>query len=240
LILIALVLSLGGALYLDEQPPTGLMFAFVIAAWILSVAVHEFGHAWIAYLGGDTSVQARGYLTLDPLKYTDLQTSLVFPLLALALGGIGFPGGAVFLQPNLMRNRLWRSLASLAGPFGTLLVLMTIGILTSLLGRAGRADDALVQALSLLAYLQASALVLNLLPIPGLDGFGVLRPFLPAPVLRLVLPLSGIFMMAMFALILLVPGFSARLFGVAGLLTDAMGISRTAIAAGFDGFRFWR
>jgi len=47
-------------------------------------------------------------------------------------------------------------------------------------------------------------------------------------------------MMAMFALILLVPGFSARLFGVAGLLTDAMGISRTAIAAGFDGFRFWR
>ena len=53
-----------------------------------------------------------GYLSFDPRRYGDLGTSLVIPLLALALGGIGFPGGAVYLRNDLMRSPFWRAAAS--------------------------------------------------------------------------------------------------------------------------------
>jgi Zn-dependent protease len=97
-----------------------LTFAFVAMTWVLSVGIHEFGHAFVAHKAGDTTIVDKGYLTLDPLKYSDLSTTLIFPLIALALGGIGFPGGAVYLREDLMRTKGWRSLASLAGPLGTL------------------------------------------------------------------------------------------------------------------------
>ena len=81
---------------------------------MLAVGVHEFCHAWVAYQGGDHTVVDKGYLTFDPRRYANLQTTLIWPLIALALGGIGFPGGAVYLRDDLMRTPLWRSAASLA------------------------------------------------------------------------------------------------------------------------------
>src|SRR3546814_20196756 len=77
---------------------------------------HEFSNSAVAGAGCDHTVRDKGYLTFDPRLYGDLGTSLVIPLLALALGGVGFPGGAVYLRQDLMRGPLWRSAASLAGP----------------------------------------------------------------------------------------------------------------------------
>ena len=53
------------------------------------------------------------HVSFDPRRYGDLGVSLVIPLIALAMGGIGFPGGAVYLRTDLMRSRPWRSAASL-------------------------------------------------------------------------------------------------------------------------------
>ncbi|MFV4649204.1 site-2 protease family protein, partial [Mycobacterium tuberculosis] len=135
----------------------------------------ESGHAFVAWRAGDTSVVGKGYLSLDPLKYTDLATTIIFPLIVLALGGIGFPGAAVYLRPDLMRSPMGRAMASLAGPAMTGAVLLLLGFGMSLAGGA----PTLFQALGFLAFLQATALILNLLPVPGLDGYGVIRPFLP-------------------------------------------------------------
>ncbi|WP_233220817.1 hypothetical protein [Chlorogloea sp. CCALA 695] len=49
---------------------------FVCVGWILSVCLHEFDHAIVAYWGGDTSVKDKGYLTLNPLKYTNINLCL--------------------------------------------------------------------------------------------------------------------------------------------------------------------
>src|SRR5215469_9621500 len=75
-----------------------MVFPFVLAGWLVSLCLHEYGHAIMAYRYGDFSVAGRGYLTLNPLRYTDPQFSIIFPLLILALGGIGLPGGAVYLN----------------------------------------------------------------------------------------------------------------------------------------------
>ena len=237
LILIAVCAGLGLALARMPDPPGVLTFLFVASSWLLSVVVHEFGHALAAYRAGDTTVAAKGYLTLDPLRYTDLTTTLVLPLLALALGGIGFPGGAVYLREDLMRTRAGRSLASLAGPLGTLAVLLFLGLLLSV-GPAGLGAP-LHRALAFLAFLQATALILNLLPVPGLDGFGVLRPFLPAAIAKGARRVEPLAFMVLFALILFVPLASDLFFAAALSLTQVLGVPGAAIGEGWDSFRFW-
>src|SRR5262245_30981546 len=68
-----------------------MVFPFVVLGWLVSLCLHEFGHAYAAYRYGDFSVVGKGYLTLNPLRYTDVQFSIIWPLMFLALGGIGLP-----------------------------------------------------------------------------------------------------------------------------------------------------
>ena len=97
------------------------VFLFVIAGWVVSLCLHEFGHAYTAWRFGDHDVAARGYLTLNPLKYSSPLLSLGLPLLFIALGGIGLPGGAVYIRTGLMTPRQ-RTLVSLAGPLANLVL----------------------------------------------------------------------------------------------------------------------
>jgi len=53
------------------------------------VCLHEFGHAWAAYRGGDYTVREKGYLTLNPIHYTHPVYSLLMPVVFMMLGGIG-------------------------------------------------------------------------------------------------------------------------------------------------------
>jgi Zn-dependent protease len=239
LILVAIFTALAFALARMPDPPGVLTFAFVAVGWILSVVVHEFCHAFVAYKAGDHTIVEKGYLTLDPLKYTDLSTSLVLPLIALALGGIGFPGGAVYLRDDLMRSRRGRALASLAGPLGTLTVLVGLAACLAADRAFGVETSPLSRAAAFLAFLQAFALVLNLLPLPSLDGFGVIRPYLPAGVQQQALKFGNLVFFGLFLAIFFVPAFNHALFRVVLTITDLFGVARPDIGAGLRAFRFW-
>ncbi len=163
------------------------MFAFIIGGWVISLCLHEFGHAITAFWGGDESVEDKGYLTLNPLKYTHPIISVVIPVLILLMGGIGFPGGAVYINIYALRKPWYRSLVSAAGPFANLVCLLLLALPFTQLPFDyifSWAPEEFLAALGLLALLQMTALFINLLPIPGLDGFGILEPFLPAEVLN--------------------------------------------------------
>ncbi|HEY2750781.1 site-2 protease family protein [Phenylobacterium sp.] len=234
-------ISLGAALV---RFPRGLLvFAFVMVGWILSVMAHEFSHAAVAWLGGDRTVAEKGYLSFDPRRYGDLGVSLVIPLIALAMGGIGFPGGAVYLRNDLMRGPLWRAAAALAGPAATLVVLLVLARGLSSWqagGVVGQGSTALFAALTMLAFLQATALILNLLPIPGLDGFGAIRPFLPARLMPQLRKVEGLAMVALLLLIFWVPGASGLLLRTAASLSATLGLDLGALQAGWAAFHFWR
>ncbi|AWM76586.1 site-2 protease family protein [Phenylobacterium parvum] len=226
------------ALLMTAQDWPPLTFIFVMLGWVLAVAVHEFGHAWIAWLGGDHTVEDKGYLSFDPRKYADLHTTLIWPLIALALGGIGFPGGAVWLREDLMRGPLWRSAASLAGPAGSFLVLVALSLPLAF-WPAGEAYQTLAAAIAFLAFLQATAVVLNLLPVPGFDGFGVLRPFLPVRVRVAASRIEPVAPLIVLAVLLLLPGASTVLFGLAVSLARAVGLPTDLVFQGLSDFRFW-
>jgi Zn-dependent protease len=239
LILMAIFAGLTFALARMDEPPGVLTFAFVAVGWILSVVVHEFAHAFVAYKAGDHTIVEKGYLTLDPLKYTDLSTSLILPLLALAVGGIGFPGGAVYLRDDLMRSKRGRALASLAGPLGTLAVLVGLAVCLAADRASGSESSPLTRAAAFLAFLQAFALVLNLLPLPGLDGFGVIRPYLPVAIQQQAVKVGGLVFIGLFLAIFFIPGVNHALFAVVLTITDLFGVERMDIGGGLGAFRFW-
>lgn len=104
-------------------------FAIVLFGWIFSLCLHEFSHALVAYYGGDYTVREKGYLTCNPLKYKHPLFSLILPLLFLVLGGIGLPGGVVYIERGRIRNRFVLSAMSLAGPFANLLLAIVLGLI---------------------------------------------------------------------------------------------------------------
>src|SRR5574342_312394 len=103
-------------------------FLVVLVGWIFSLCLHEFSHALVAYLGGDYTVRDKGYLTFNPLKYTHPVYSLLMPLLFLLMGGIGLPGGAVYIETWRLRSPNWRTAVSLAGPSSNLLLALILGL----------------------------------------------------------------------------------------------------------------
>lgn len=212
-----------------------LTFFIVLVGWVFSLCLHEFSHALVAYLGGDWTVREKGYLTFNPLKYTHPVFSLLLPLLFLVMGGIGLPGGAVYIETWRLRNEYWRSAMSLAGPMANVLVAIGLALVlnTTTIG-----STAYGPGLAFLAYLQVMAVVLNLIPVPPFDGYGVVEPFLPDSLRMRIAPVRGAFIWIVFLVLWFVP-FAGRALGLLiFIFTSLLGIPRELIATGYEQFTF--
>ena len=218
-----------------------LTILFVTAGWITSVCVHEFAHALVAYLGGDLSVKDSGYLDMNPLRYTNVLLSLVMPVLFLLLGGIGLPGGAVYINRAALRSRSWDSAVSVAGPVGTLLCGLLVALPFVIPGHGAWINQTNLNffaALAFLGFIEAVALVLNLLPVPGLDGFGIIRPWLPYSAQGFAIQYGQLGILAVFAALWLVPPVGQAFFGFVFDITNLIGIDPRFIIYGQAHMRF--
>jgi Zn-dependent protease len=213
------------------------VFAFVLAGWLLSLCLHEYAHAVVAYRGGDHTIPAAGYLTLNPLKYTHAVFSIVLPLVFLVIGGIGLPGGAVYINRALLRGRVRESLVSAAGPLTNVAFALALLLPTALLWR-DTGTTGFWAAVAFLGFLQMTAAVLNLLPVPGFDGFGIIEPWLSAEDRALAAKIGPFGMLVLFML-LLVPALNNAFFRGIFFLVDALGVPAGLAGAGLDLFRFW-
>jgi Zn-dependent protease len=207
----------------------------VLGGWAVSLCLHEFGHALVAYRSGDRSVRSKGYLTLDIRRYTDVGLSFVLPIVILLVGGIPLPGGAVWINHAAIRSRGARSLVSLAGPATNLV----LGALLTAAVALVPMPIGLAVGLSCLAFIQVIAFVLNIIPIPGLDGFGVLEPFLSLPARRMAARVRPWAPLVLFVLIIAVPGVSSAFFEVGGSLFAAAGGDARLAFLGYRELRFW-
>jgi Zn-dependent protease len=211
-------------------------FIVVLVGWVFSLCLHEFSHAAVAYAGGDTTVRDKGYLTFNPLKYTHPFYSLVLPLIFLALGGIGLPGGAVYIETWRLRSRAWISAVSLAGPASNLILAIVLGIILSMAPAAG---GGIWPGLAFLAFLQVSALVLNLIPLPPFDGFGALEPYLSPDVRGRVAQARGMLPWVVFFLLWYVPLVNGIFWQVVLTLASGVGVPLQLAQLGLRGFQFW-
>jgi Zn-dependent protease len=211
-------------------------FVLVLAGWIASLCLHEFSHAVVAYWGGDLSVKDKGYLTLNPMRYTHPAYTFVLPILFLLLGGIGLPGGAVYIDRSRLRSKAWQSASSLAGPASNALLGFVIGLLLHV---PAIASSPAGPALAFLGLLQVWALVLNLLPLPPLDGFGAIAPYLPDHLRAGAYRLGSNGVLLLFLLLWFTPANDV-FWDAVRALSDMLGIPLRQAAFGLYLFQFWR
>jgi Zn-dependent protease len=172
---------------MDVSPDQVRGALLALVAFVVSVSVHEFGHALVADRLGDRLPRQQGRLTLSPLAHIDLIGTIVMPLVGALLPG-GFPliawGKPVQTNPrnytDKLPRRVGRMLVSLAGPAMNLLLAVVVSIVFVLLGRTGKLPPAVADGM--VRYFIALNLVLmffNLIPLPPLDGAAVLGGLLP-------------------------------------------------------------
>jgi len=158
-----------------------------IVAWILpvlfAITVHETAHGWMALQLGDKTAMMLGRLTLNPLKHIDPLGTILIPGLMYMMAGFmfGWAKPVPVTWQNLRNPKRDMALVAVAGPAANLLMaigwalLMRVGLL---LGEQGLALIYMgVAGISINTIL----MVLNLLPLPPLDGGRVLTGLLPGP-----------------------------------------------------------
>ncbi|MFT4044846.1 MAG: site-2 protease family protein [Gordonia sp. (in: high G+C Gram-positive bacteria)] len=220
----------------------------VISGWVISICLHEFGHAVAAFRFGDRTAELRGYLTLNPARYTHPGLSLGLPILIILLGGIGFPGGAVYLDERGM-TRSQRTIVSLAGPAANLVlgavllgVIRVCGPFTATSAGFLIIDPTglnLWAALAMLAFLQITAAVLNLIPVPGFDGYGAIEPYLAPQTRHSAAKIAPYGFLIVFAL-LFIPQLNAAFFDLIRWLFELSGLPSGLATQGSNVFMFWR
>lgn len=212
------------------------VFVLVVAGWVVTLCLHEFAHAYLAWRHGDTDVAARGYLTLNPVKYSHPLLSIGLPVLFIALGGIGLPGGAVYLRTGMFSPKV-QARISLAGPLTNALVAVILLTAIRMYG-VGSGHETFWTGLSFLAFLQVMATVLNLLPVPGLDGYGALEPYLK-PATRAQLDQFKPYGLLLLVALLFVPQINVVFFDAIYWIFQLSGVPETYAMYGNALMRFW-
>jgi len=161
------------------------------------------------------------------------------PVVFMALGGIGLPGGAVYIDRSLLRSRWWGTAVSLAGPAMNLLLI-------ALLGAAFRTglippDPSNLSTISLafLLRLEVYALILNLLPVPPLDGFQAIAPWLPDDLRERLYGFANTGMFAVFMVLWFVPPAGKAFSAIVSAICEVAGVETLWAALGYRAFRFW-
>ena len=166
---------------------------------ILSIAVHEFGHAFVADRLGDSLPRYQGRVTLNPLVHADPVGTYLLPIGGFVLSAmsgygahIGFGWGKpVQINPAALsrrfRMKVGHMMVALAGPMmnflvGTLVLGITLAVAHAGLIRSWELANALLS----LIILNYTLMFFNLVPVPPLDGSAVIVGFTPRSVAHLM------------------------------------------------------
>jgi Zn-dependent protease len=137
---------------------------------ILGLTVHEFSHAFVAHLCGDSTAREQGRVTLNPLKHIDL---LGFIMLLVA--GFGWAKPVQFTEQNLHNPKTDVIKIAVAGPLSNAVIAMVLSILFSLLVTfipiySNDTVRLIYEIIHYAIYINWGLFVFNLIPLPPLDG----------------------------------------------------------------------
>jgi len=151
---------------------------------LLAVSLHEAAHGWIAHLLGDPTAKRLGRLTANPLKHIDPIGTVVVPLVMILV--VGFPFGWAKPVPvdvsNFQHPQKDMALVALAGPVSNFLmaIFWTLVLVVVMKGFAhGSFTVPLKTMAEVGVVINLVLMVLNLLPVPPLDGGRIVTGILP-------------------------------------------------------------
>ncbi len=208
-----------------------ILMAFV--AIVLSLTVHEFAHAFVADRLGDPTPGRHGRLTLNPMVLFRAHPfgALLVPLVG-AFNGFLVGWAATPVTPSMARRagtlRRAEFFIAVAGPASNVvLAIISVGLFAgarALLSAAPAVGEPMVQFTQLLAFSNVFLALLNMLPIPPLDGFTVYRSLWPRSPAIAFIEQYGVVLLVVFLM------YGGRLFGpVIGAMARLLGAVAAAV-----------
>lgn len=165
------------------MPPADIVLMIIVFA--IAISVHESSHAYVAFRCGDSTAKRQGRISMNPIDHIDPFWTVLLPALLVMSGGP--PLGAarpVPVNPSNLRNPSRdRAYVASAGPLSNIGLAVVAGLISVVLApllHAGGipAGDGLGKILLYGMYINVLLAVFNLIPMPPLDGSGVLQYFL--------------------------------------------------------------
>lgn len=146
---------------------------------LFAITVHEVAHGWVASKLGDQTARMLGRLTLNPIKHIDLVGTILVPAILVTLGGFlfGWAKPVPVNWRNLRKPKRDSALVAVAGPLTNLIMAFLWGLITKLAMLLG--ITAMIAMGEIGITINAVLLILNLIPVPPLDGSRVVSSLLP-------------------------------------------------------------
>jgi Zn-dependent protease len=160
------------------------LFAAIIVTFLIAITVHEFMHAWTAWMLGDDTARLLGRISLNPAVHFDPVGALMFLLIALGLPGLAW-GRPVPVNDYRLRplGRFGRqgsmAIVSLAGPLSNVVLGAVAAAILRLNGAFGGELGVIAQFLQVFMVVNFGLAAFNMIPVPPLDGSRILTALLP-------------------------------------------------------------
>lgn len=165
---------------MDIQSTLKLVTVYAIPV-IFAITLHEAAHGYVARMFGDNTAYVLGRVSLNPARHIDPFGTVIFPLLTLFLGGMlfGWAKPVPVNQGQLREPRRHMIWVVLAGPAANFLMALLWAVLLRILLSMGETQGFLWEVSRAGILINLILMVLNLLPIPPLDGGRVLMNVVP-------------------------------------------------------------
>lgn len=154
---------------------------FRAIAFLIAITVHEFAHAMVAYRLGDPTPKQEGRITLNPIAHMDILGTFL-----ILFGPFGWAKPVRFNPKNFRGNkRVGMVLTTFAGPLANLITAVVFSVIIAATGLAfvDASADRLTQffflALNACVQMNLILFIFNLVPLPPLDGYWIVRELLP-------------------------------------------------------------
>ena len=152
-------------------------FLITIAVFMISLTVHEFAHAFVAYKMGDDTAKAAGRMTLNPFKHLNLSGFIFFMLL-----GVGWAKPVPINPLNFKKYKKGTRWVSISGVLANFLLglisAITCAVLFATVGLEVAAMEYVYTILLYFMMVNSFLALFNILPIPPLDGFNFIASFM--------------------------------------------------------------
>ena len=169
---------------MSELPIFYQIFVWSVPA-LFAITLHEVGHGWVAMMLGDSTAKDMGRLSINPLKHIDPVGTVVVPLIIFFVSGFIF-GWAKPVPVNwnqLDNKKRDIALVALAGPFANLIMIVFWAIIAKFFIISAEQGNTIANIFSLMAWagivINSLLMILNLFPLPPLDGSRVVYSLLP-------------------------------------------------------------
>lgn len=196
-----------------------LYFVIQIAVLLFAVSIHESAHGWMAEKFGDSTARVQGRISLNPIRHIDPIGSVVFPIILAIMGAPVFGWAKpVQVNPYNLRNpRKANVYIAAAGPGSNIiaagaaialfLLLRSFGVVMVDLLRTGITFGGSAPILTIILFyfiiINVYLTIFNLIPIPPLDGSGIVEGFLHGEALRTYMKIRPYGMIILFGLLYL-------------------------------------